>query len=128
MINNKKNGIFAKSIQMKQVDFLVIGSGIAGLSFALKAKTIGQVCMITKDVAQETSTRYAQGGIAAVMYDPDTYEKHIQDTMIAGCELSDPQIVRMTITESTERVKDLIDWGVDFDKTTSGRYDLAKEG
>ena len=113
---------------MKQVDFLVIGSGIAGLSFALKAKTIGQVCMITKDVAQETSTRYAQGGIAAVMYDPDTYEKHIQDTMIAGCELSDPQIVRMTITESTERVKDLIDWGVDFDKTTSGRYDLAKEG
>ena len=113
---------------MKKVDFLVIGSGIAGLSFALKAKSIGNVCLITKGVAQETSTRYAQGGIAAVMYDPDTFEKHINDTMVAGCELSDPQIVRITITESTERVKDLIDWGVDFDKTGSGRYDLAKEG
>ncbi len=113
---------------MNKVDFLVIGSGIAGLSFALKAKEYGKVCIITKDTAQETSTRYAQGGIAAVMYDPDTYEKHIKDTMIAGCELSDPEIVRITITESTERVKDLIQWGVDFDKTTSGRYDLAKEG
>ena len=113
---------------MYKVDFLVIGSGIAGLSFALKAKEYGNVCIITKDTAQETSTRYAQGGIAAVMYDPDTYEKHIQDTMIAGCELSDPEIVRITISESTERVKDMIQWGVDFDKTTSGRYDLAKEG
>ncbi|MDR1878594.1 MAG: L-aspartate oxidase [Bacteroidales bacterium] len=113
---------------MKQVDFLVIGSGIAGLSFALKARNYGNVCLITKDTVQETSTRYAQGGIAAVMYDPDTYDKHIQDTMIAGCELSDPEIVRITITESTERVKDLVQWGVDFDKTTSGRYDLAKEG
>ena len=113
---------------MDKVDFLVIGSGIAGLSFALKAREHGKVCIITKDIAQETSTRYAQGGIAAVMYHPDTYQKHIQDTMIAGCELSDSEIVRITITESTERVKDLIQWGVDFDKTTSGRYDLAKEG
>jgi L-aspartate oxidase len=113
---------------MNSVDFLVIGSGIAGLSFALKARKYGKVCILTKDTAQETSTRYAQGGIAAVMYDPDTYEKHIKDTMIAGCELSDPEIVRITITESTERVKDLIQWGVDFDKTKSGRYDLAKEG
>jgi L-aspartate oxidase len=113
---------------MKRVDFLVIGSGIAGLSFALKARAYGKVCIITKDTAEETSTRYAQGGIAAVMYDPDTYEKHIKDTMIAGCELSDPEIVRITITESTERVKDLVQWGVDFDKTKSGKYDLAKEG
>jgi L-aspartate oxidase len=113
---------------MGKVDFLVIGSGIAGLSFALKARAYGKVCLLTKDIVQETSTRYAQGGIAAVMYDPDTYEKHIKDTMVAGCELSDPEIVGITITESTERVKDLIQWGVDFDKTTSGRYDLAKEG
>ncbi|MBO4738739.1 MAG: L-aspartate oxidase [Bacteroidales bacterium] len=111
-----------------EVDFLVIGSGIAGLSFALKARAFGKVCILSKDAAQETSTRYAQGGIAAVMYDPDSYEKHIQDTMIAGCDLSDPEIVRITITESTERVKDLIAWGVDFDKTGSGKYDLAKEG
>ncbi|MDR1182204.1 MAG: L-aspartate oxidase [Bacteroidales bacterium] len=113
---------------MNSVDFLVIGSGIAGLSFALKARKYGKVCIITKDTAEETSTRYAQGGIAAVTYDPDTYEKHIKDTMVAGCELSDPEIVRITITESTERVKDLIQWGVDFDKTKSGKYDLAKEG
>ena len=113
---------------MKQVDFLVIGSGIAGLSFALKASKYGSVCLVTKDVAQETSTRYAQGGIAAVMYDPDTHQKHIEDTMIAGHDLSDPEIVRITITESTDRVKDLIEWGVDFDKNTSGRYDLAREG
>ncbi|HON19918.1 MAG TPA: FAD-dependent oxidoreductase, partial [Bacteroidales bacterium] len=100
----------------KYVDFLVVGSGIAGLSFALKASKYGSVCLLTKDAVQETSTRYAQGGIAAVMYEPDTYNKHIADTMKAGHELSDPEIVRITITESTQRVKDLINWGVDFDK------------
>ncbi len=111
-----------------QVDFLVIGSGIAGLSYALKVAEFGKVCIVTKAEAVETSTRYAQGGIAAVMYHPDTYEKHIQDTMIAGDDLSDPAIVRITISESTERVKELVGWGVDFDKNTSGKYDLAREG
>jgi L-aspartate oxidase len=62
------------------------------------------------------------------MYDPDTYEKHIKDTMIAGDDLSDPEIVRITITESTARVKELVEWGVDFDKNTAGKYDLAREG
>lgn len=111
-----------------QVDFLVIGSGIAGLSYALKVAEFGNVCIVTKAEAAETSTRYAQGGIAAVMYDPDTYEKHIKDTMIAGDDLSDPNIVRITITESTDRVKELVGWGVDFDKNISGKYDLAREG
>ncbi len=111
-----------------QVDFLVIGTGIAGLSYALKVAEFGKVSIVTKADAVETSTRYAQGGIAAVMYDPDTYEKHIKDTMIAGDELSDPEIVRITITESTERVKELVAWGVDFDKNTTGKYDLAREG
>jgi len=68
----------------KKVDFLVIGSGIAGLSYALKVGDYGKVCIISKTNADETSTRLAQGGIAAVMYTPDTYEKHIQDTLIAG--------------------------------------------
>ena len=99
-----------------KVDYLVIGTGVAGLSFALKASKFGKVCMIAKDNAEETSTKYAQGGIAAVMYDPDTYAKHIKDTMIAGCELSDPEIVRITITESTARVKELVEWGVDLTK------------
>jgi L-aspartate oxidase len=112
----------------KKVDFLVIGTGIAGLSYSLKVAPYGKVCIVTKSEAEESATRYAQGGIAAVMYTPDTYEKHIRDTMIAGDDLSDPEIVRITITESTDRVKELIEWGVAFDKNQSGQYDLAKEG
>lgn len=112
----------------KKVDFLVIGSGIAGLSYALKVAEHGSVCLVTKTMANETATRYAQGGIATVMYTPDTYEKHIHDTMVAGDYLSDEKIVRITITESTERVKELIAWGAEFDREKSGKYDLAREG
>jgi len=111
-----------------KTDFLVIGSGIAGLSFALKAAPYGKVLIVTKTNAEETNTRYAQGGIATVMYNPDTYEKHIQDTLIAGAGLSDEKIVRITITESRERIEELIEWGAKFDQTKSGRFDLAKEG
>jgi L-aspartate oxidase len=112
----------------KAVDFLVIGSGIAGLSFALKVADHGKVLIITKASADETATKYAQGGIAAVMYTPDTYAKHILDTIVAGDDLSNPEIVRIAITESTERVKELVEWGVEFDKKDSGRFDLHKEG
>lgn len=112
----------------KHVDFLVIGSGIAGLSYALKVAEHGKVCIICKTTADESNTRYAQGGIAAVLYNPDSYEKHIKDTMIAGGYLSDENIVRITITESTERVQELIEWGAQFDKTRTGKFDLAKEG
>ncbi len=89
----------------KKVDFLVIGSGIAGLGFALKVANHGKVCIITKADAFESSTKYAQGGIAAVMYTPDSYEKHIQDTLIAGDGICNEEVVRMTITESTERIR-----------------------
>ncbi len=112
----------------KKVDFLIIGSGIAGLSYALKVADKGNVCIVTKNQADETATKYAQGGIAAVMYTPDTYEKHIQDTMIAGDDLSNEEIVRICITESTDRVKELIEWGTQFDKTQSGKYSLGREG
>ncbi|MCK4676839.1 MAG: L-aspartate oxidase [Bacteroidales bacterium] len=112
----------------KKFDFLVIGSGIAGLTYALKVASFGSVCIITKTKADETATRYAQGGVAAVMYTPDSYEKHIQDTIVAGDALSDEEIVRITITESTDRIKELIEWGAQFDKKESGQYDLAKEG
>ena len=112
----------------KKVDFLVLGSGIAGLSFALKVAPYGKVCIVSKAGAEESSTKYAQGGIAAVMYTPDTYEKHIKDTIIAGDGLCDENIVRITITESTDRIKELIDWGVRFDKDKSGRFDLGREG
>jgi L-aspartate oxidase len=112
----------------RKTDFLVIGSGIAGLSYALKVAKYGSVCMITKSNEDESNTKYAQGGIAAVMYKPDSYEKHINDTLICGDGLCDEKIVRMVITESTERVKELIEWGTSFDKTPEGDYDLAKEG
>jgi L-aspartate oxidase len=113
----------------KKVDFLVIGSGIAGLVFAIKVAKFGKVLIVSKaKAADETATKYAQGGIAAVMYTPDSYGKHIEDTIIAGDGLCDPEIVRIAITESTERIQELIAWGTDFDKKSSGRYDLAKEG
>lgn len=112
----------------RKVDFLVIGSGIAGLTFALKVADHGKVLVVTKDKMDESATKYAQGGIAAVMYTPDTYEKHIQDTLKAGDGLNDENIVRITITESTERIRELIEWGAQFDKTKTGRYDLAREG
>ena len=109
-------------------DFLVVGSGIAGLSFALKAARHGKVAILTKSEPRETATRYAQGGIAAVMYAPDSIEKHIADTMKAGCNLNNEDVVRMTITDSTDRIIDLIELGVGFDKTASGSFDLTKEG
>ncbi|MDR1846524.1 MAG: L-aspartate oxidase [Bacteroidales bacterium] len=111
-----------------KVDFLVIGSGIAGLSYALKVANLGKVCILTKAEAAEGSTKYAQGGIAAVMYDPDSYEKHIKDTLIAGAGLCDETAVRITITESTERIRELVEWGTQFDKKNSGIFDLAREG
>ncbi|MBK7214455.1 MAG: L-aspartate oxidase [Bacteroidales bacterium] len=112
----------------KKVDFLVIGTGIAGLTYALKASAYGKVCIVTKSNAEETATKYAQGGIAAVTYTPDTYDKHIRDTLIAGDDLNDENIVRITITEAPERVSELVEYGVQFDKNASGRFDLAKEG
>ncbi|MDO9511657.1 MAG: L-aspartate oxidase [Bacteroidales bacterium] len=111
-----------------KTDFLVIGSGIAGLSYALKVAEQGHVIILTKKDAEESATKYAQGGIAAVTYIPDSFEKHIRDTMIAGDELNDPEIVRITITESTDRITELVDWGVIFDKTKTGLFDLGKEG
>ena len=112
----------------KKVDFLIIGSGIAGLSYALKVAEHGSVCIITKGDRDESNTKYAQGGIAAVVNEPDTFEKHIQDTLIAGDGLCDEQVVRMVIIEAPDRVKELIDWGTSFDKNESGEFDLGKEG
>jgi len=112
----------------KKVDFLVIGSGIAGLSYALKVAPHGKVYIITKADEDESNTKYAQGGIAAVMHDPDTFEKHIQDTLICGDGLCDEKVVRMVVYESQERIKELIEWGANFDKSSSGEYDLGREG
>ncbi len=112
----------------REIDFLVIGSGIAGLTFALKVAKFGKVIIITKAHADDSNTKYAQGGIAAVLSSPDTFEKHIQDTLECGAGLCDEKIVRMVITEGAERVKEIIEWGAQFDKNENGDYDLAREG
>ncbi|MEE4260475.1 MAG: L-aspartate oxidase [Bacteroidales bacterium] len=112
----------------KRVDFLVIGTGMAGLIYALKVADHGTVCLLSKTSIDDTATSYAQGGIAAVMYSPDNYSKHIADTINAGAGLNDEEIVRITITESTERIVELIDWGTHFDKEDSGKFSLSREG
>jgi L-aspartate oxidase len=111
-----------------KTDYLIIGSGIAGLSFALKVADKGKVMLITKSNEDESNTKYAQGGIAAVWHDEDSIEKHVQDTLIAGAGLCDEKIVRMVVSEGTERVRELIELGAKFDKKNDGDYDLAKEG
>jgi L-aspartate oxidase len=112
----------------KRTDFLVIGSGIAGLTFALKAVKFGKVTVVTKANLEDTNTRYAQGGIAAVFSEPDNFEKHINDTLIAGGGICNEEVVRMVVHEAPDRIKDLINMGVSFDKKEDGTYDLAKEG
>jgi len=112
----------------KRTDFLVIGSGIAGLTFALKAAKSGKVSIVTKSKLEDSNTRYAQGGIAAVFSEPDNFEKHIKDTLIAGDGFCNEEVVRMVVEEAPERIKDLIAFGVSFDRKEDGTYDLAKEG
>ncbi len=112
----------------KEIDFLVIGSGIAGLSFALKVSKYGKVAVISKAIADETSTKYAQGGIATVMYSPDSYKKHIEDTLVAGAGLCDPKVVEMVVSDGKDRIAELIEWGTDFDMQHDGHYALGREG
>ncbi len=112
----------------KEFDFLVIGSGIAGSSFALKVADFGKVAVVSKDRLQETNTSYAQGGIAAVSSKPDTFAKHIKDTLIAGDGLCNKDVVEMVVREAPKQIDELIKWGVQFDTNTTGEYDMAKEG
>jgi L-aspartate oxidase len=113
---------------MRKVDFLVIGSGIAGLSFALKAAQHGKVLIITKSNEDESNTKYAQGGVAVVVNEDDSFEKHIKDTLIAGDGLCDPEIVEIVVSEGPQRIQEIIDYGTEFDRDHQGLYDLAKEG
>lgn len=112
----------------KEYDFLVVGSGLAGLSFALKVAGQGKVAILSKTKLEETNTTYAQGGIAAVTYEPDNYEKHVQDTLIAGDGLCDEEVVRLVVSEAPAQIKELINWGTIFDKEKDGKFDLAREG
>jgi len=111
-------------------DFLVIGSGISGLSFALKAATLGSVTIITKKAKVDTATNLAQGGIAAVLSENDSFELHIQDTLRSGAGLCDEEVVRMVIENGPARIDELIRQGISFthDEKNPARLDLGREG
>ncbi|MEJ2526250.1 MAG: L-aspartate oxidase [Desulfuromonadales bacterium] len=109
-------------------DFLVVGSGIAGLSYALTVAERGTVALITKREVSMTATQLAQGGIAAVASDEDSFEQHLQDTMEAGAWLPDETIVRMVVEKGPEAIAALIDWGVKFSRKQDQSYDLTREG
>ena len=111
-----------------KTDFLVIGSGAAGLSFALKAAAHGHVTIVTKGEMNECNTNYAQGGICSVTYAPDTFEKHIHDTLVCGAGKCDPEAVELVVRRAPELIRDLIAWGTRFDKTPDGRFELNREG
>jgi L-aspartate oxidase len=117
---------------MQQTDFLVIGSGIAGLTYALKVANHfpdKKVLVITKATADETNTKYAQGGIAVVNdLENDSFEKHIEDTLIAGDGLCNEQVVEIVVKEGPERLQEIIEWGARFDKEEDGDYKRGKEG
>src|ERR1700720_242925 len=116
---------------MKEYDFVVIGSGIAGLSFALKAAKHGWVAVITKRKGADTNTAWAQGGIACVTSDEDSFELHVRDTLEAGAGLCDENVVRTIVTEGPARIQELVDVGVQFDeREVSGHreFDLGREG
>ncbi|MCM1152465.1 MAG: L-aspartate oxidase [Muribaculum sp.] len=111
-------------------DYLVIGSGIAGMSFALKvASADHRVALICKTTLEEANTNLAQGGVASVTnLEVDDFDKHIRDTMVAGDWLSDPKAVEKVVTNAPSQIKALIDWGVNFDKKEDGSFDLHREG
>src|SRR5688572_26384899 len=115
-----------------KTDFLVIGSGIAGLTYALKvAEHYPEltVTVLTKTISDETNTKYAQGGVAGVTdFDNDSFDKHIEDTMIAGDGLCDRKIVEIVVREGVERIREIIYWGAQFDRDPEGDYALGKEG
>jgi L-aspartate oxidase len=111
-----------------QYDFLVIGSGLAGLTYALKVAESGKVAIVTKSTLSDTNTSYAQGGIAAVSSEVDNFDKHINDTLIAGDGLCNRKVVEMVVREAPAQIQQLLKWGTDFDRGISGKFDLAREG
>ena len=113
-------------------DFLVIGSGIAGLTYALKVAEAcpdKKITILTKVNEDETNTKYAQGGIAGVTnFIDDSFEKHIEDTLVSGDGLCDREVVEIVVKEGVQRINELINWGTNFDKESDGDFMLGKEG
>ena len=117
---------------MKETNYLVIGSGVAGLTFAVKIAEKHprrNIIIVTKGDEDESNTKYAQGGIAVVLdLEEDSFQKHIQDTLIAGDGLCNEEVVEMVVKEGPQRLKELIAWEANFDLTSEGDFDLGKEG
>ena len=113
-----------------KTDFLIIGSGIAGLSLAIKVAQLGSVAIVTKKEKSESNSNYAQGGIAAVTDKTDSFEDHIKDTLDCGAGLCNKEVVEFVVREAPPRIQELIDWGVNFTKSEEPPhlYDLGQEG
>uniref|UniRef100_A0A7V5XFT5 L-aspartate oxidase n=1 Tax=Thermodesulfobacterium geofontis TaxID=1295609 RepID=A0A7V5XFT5_9BACT len=117
-------------MEIINTDILIIGSGIAGLSLALRLKDLGEITILTKKRAFETATSLAQGGIACVMGEEDNFELHIEDTLNAGDGLCKREVVELVVKSAPERIKELIKWGVNFDKDPENteKFHLTLEG
>ncbi|MCB1088631.1 MAG: FAD-dependent oxidoreductase, partial [Verrucomicrobiae bacterium] len=117
---------------MKTYDFIIVGSGIAGLSFALRACEHGRVAILTKREAENANTAWAQGGIACVQSPEDSFDRHVADTLDAGAGLCPEEVVRTIVSEGPEAIDELIRWGVEFDRRENGHgeeeLDLGREG
>jgi len=111
-----------------ETDYLVIGSGIAGLNFALLAAEHGRVVVLTKKQPDDTNTNWAQGGVAAVLSSADSFEQHVADTLTAGDGLCDRDVVEMCVAAGPAQVQRLLDIGVRLDRGPSGQLDLGREG
>lgn len=110
-----------------KTDFLVIGSGISGLNYSLKAAEHGEVTIVTKKKVMESNTNYAQGGIAAAMDPLDSYDQHIQDTLVTGDGLCDEEVVELVVKEAPGKIKELMELGVKFNREEDS-FSLAREG
>ncbi|GAB4261153.1 MAG: L-aspartate oxidase [Deferrisomatales bacterium] len=115
---------------MRRFDFLVLGSGIAGLSFALEVARWGTVAVVTKKERSESNTNYAQGGIASVLSPEDSFESHIRDTLTAGAGLCHPDVVERVVRQGPHEIERLVRWGVEFSPSTAAPvpFDLGREG
>src|SRR5690349_8281390 len=108
-------------------DFLVVGAGVAGLRAAIELAPAGRVLVVAKDTLRESSSEYAQGGIAVALSDDDEVALHEQDTIAAGDGLCDPEAVRMLVEEGPAAIQELIDWGAEFDRV-NGELAFTREG
>jgi L-aspartate oxidase len=113
---------------VNQVDVVVVGSGIAGLTAALECADLGRVLIVTKDVIASGSTHWAQGGIASVQGEGDSVAQHVADTLVAGAELCIPEAVQVLVSEGPDEVAKLIARGAEFDRNSAGRLALTREG